>query len=93
VVAAIQLIVPNQLRGQMSALFLFCLNLGGLSLGPLMPAILNDYVFKNEKMIGVSLAITIGAAAMLTLVVFVATFRPYRTHYRMMHPAETVTTG
>jgi sugar phosphate permease len=92
VVAAIQLIVPNQLRGQMSALFLFCLNLGGLSLGPLMPAILSDYLFKNEKMIGLSLAITIGAAAILTLAVFVATFRPYRTHYRMMHSAEPVAT-
>jgi hypothetical protein len=51
---------------------------------------LNDYVFKNEKMIGLSLAITIGAAAILTLAVFVATFRPYRIHYRMMHSAESV---
>ena len=84
-VAAIQLIFPNQLRGQMSALFLFCLNLGGLTLGPLMPAVFNDYVFKNEKMIGPSLALTIGIAATLTLIVFLATFRPYRRHYRLMH--------
>jgi len=83
--AAIQLIFPNQVRGQVSALFLLILNLGGLSLGPLLPGVLNDYVFRNEKMIGPSLAITIGAASALMLVTFRAAFRPYRIDYEWMH--------
>jgi len=79
--AALQLIFPNQLRGQVSALFLFTLSLGGLSLGPLVPGLLTDYLFRNEKMIASSLAITIASAAILMWGLFLATYRPYREHY------------
>ncbi len=82
--AALQRIFPNQVRGQVSALFLFFLNLGGLSLGPLMPGLLNDRLFHDEKMIGASLAITIGGAAVLMLVAFRSTYNAYRTHDRLM---------
>jgi MFS family permease len=82
-VAALQLIFPNQLRGQVSALYLFILNLGGLTLGPLLPGVLNDYLFKNERMIGSSVAITIAGASVLMLILFAATLGPYRTHYRL----------
>jgi MFS family permease len=87
-VAALQMIFPNQVRGQISAFYLFCLNLGGLSLGPLMPGVLNDYVFHSEAAIGKSIAITIGTGAVLMLIVFASTQRPYRNHYRMLHPVE-----
>jgi MFS family permease len=83
--AAIQFIFPNQARGQVSALFLLILNLGGLSLGPLLPGLLNDYVFRNEKMIGASVAITIGVASALMLFTFRAAYRPYRIDYERMH--------
>jgi MFS family permease len=82
-VAALQRIFPNQVRGQVSALLLFMLNLGGLSLGPLLPGVFNDYLFHNGKMIGYSLALTIGMAALLMLLSAVATLRPYRTHYQV----------
>jgi MFS family permease len=84
--AAIQLIFPNQVRGQVSALFLLILSLGGPSLGPLLPGLLNDYVFRNEKMIGPSLAITISVASALMLIIFRAVCRPYRIDYERMHP-------
>jgi MFS family permease len=87
-VAALQMIFPNQVRGQVSAFYLFCLNLGGLSIGPLMPGVLNDYVFHSEAAIGTSLAITIGAGAVLMLIAFAATQRPYRNHYRLLHLAD-----
>jgi MFS family permease len=82
--AALQPIFPNQVRGQVSALFLFFLNLGGLGLGPLMPGFLNDHLFHDGQMIGSSLAITIGSAAVLMLVAFRATYRAYRTQYESM---------
>jgi MFS family permease len=82
--AALQRIFPNQVRGQVSALFLFFLNLGGLSLGPLLPGLLNDRLFHNEKMLGPSLAITIGAAAVLMLAAFRATYSSYRADDRLM---------
>jgi len=83
--AALQRIFPNQVRGQVSALFLFLLNLGGLSLGPLMPGLLNDRLFHSEKMLGASLAITIGSASILMLAAFRATYRAYRTDDRLLH--------
>jgi len=79
--AAVQLIFPNQVRGQVSALFLFILSLGGLSLGPLLPGLLNDYYFHDEKKIGASLALTIATASILMLLLFRATYRSYREHY------------
>ena len=85
--AALQRIFPNQVRGQVSALFLFLLNLGGLSLGPLMPGLLNDRLFHSEKMLGPSLALTIGGACVLMLLAFRATYRSYRTHEQMMQSA------
>jgi MFS family permease len=87
--AAVQLIFPNQVRGQVSALFLFILSLGGLSLGPLLPGLLNDYYFHSEKRIGASLAITMGAASILMLLICLATYRPYREHYRDAQSLQT----
>jgi MFS family permease len=87
-VGALQLIFPNQLRGQVSALFLFFLNLGGQTMGNLLPGLLNDRLFHNESMVGASLAITIGGASVLMLLVFWMTLRPYHLHYQMTGKAE-----
>jgi MFS family permease len=87
-VAALQIIFPNQVRGQVAAVFLFFLNLGGLTMGPLLPGLFNDRLFYNENMIGVSLSLTIGGASILMLLVFLATLRPYRRHYQMMVDAQ-----
>lgn len=83
-VAALQLIFPNQVRGQVAAMFLFFLNLGGLTMGPYLPGLLNDYYFHNEQMLGRSLALTVGGASILMFFVFLITVRPYRKHYAMM---------
>jgi MFS family permease len=83
--AALQAIVPNQVRAQVGALFLFILNLGGLTLGPLLPGVFADYVFRDPKMIGTGLAITLASSGALLFVIISATRRPYRYHYRQMH--------
>jgi sugar phosphate permease len=82
--AALQRIFPNQVRGVVSALYLFILNIGGQSLGPLLPGVFNDYLFHDGKKIGVSLAMTMGGAAVLMLITLVACYRHYRAHYQMM---------
>jgi len=56
--AALQIITPNQMRGQITALFLFVFNVIGFGLGPLLVALFTDYVFKAESQIGYSLALT-----------------------------------
>jgi hypothetical protein len=83
--AALQAIVPNQVRAQVGGLFLFILNLGGLTLGPLLPTVFADYVFRDPKMIGTGLAITLASSSALLFVIISATRHPYRDHYRQMH--------
>jgi MFS family permease len=85
--AALQHIFPNQVRGQVSALYLFLLNLGGGSLGPLLPGVFNDYLFHNPNMVGYSLAITITIGAIGMLIASLLTFGSYRNHYEMMQAA------
>ncbi|MGD0131811.1 MAG: MFS transporter [Bryobacteraceae bacterium] len=82
--AALQRIFPNQVRGVVSALYLFVLNIGGLTLGPLLPGVFNDYLFHNGKMIGYSLSITMGGAAVLMLLTLLAAYSHYRRHYQLM---------
>ena len=83
-VAALQVIFPNQVRGQVGALFLFVLNVGGLSMGPVLPGFLDDHVFHDPKMIGYSLSITIAFAAVMMAILLGSTRRHYREHYRML---------
>ncbi len=51
--AAIQEMMPNNLRGQASAIYLFVVNLIGLAVGPLVLALLTDYLF-TEASFGLS---------------------------------------
>jgi hypothetical protein len=67
-----------------SALYLFILNLGGLSLGPLLPGIFTDYLFRDPKMVGASYALTLAISGSIMLAIYLATLRPYRAHYQLM---------
>lgn len=89
-VAALQRIFPNQVRGQVSAFFLFVLNLGGYPLGTMTPGVLNNYFFHDEKMLGPSLAITISIGAVLMLILFAVTVRPYRRHFQLMVESDRI---
>jgi MFS family permease len=82
--AALQLIFPNQLRGQVAALLAFTISLGGQTIGPFLPAFLNDRWFRDGNMVGWSLAITVVLASAVSAVFFRMTYQPYRTHYEWM---------
>jgi MFS family permease len=53
--AAIQEMMPNPLRAQASAVYLFVVNLIGLGLGPTVVALFTDYVFAEEQAVRYSL--------------------------------------
>lgn len=85
--AATQMILPNQVRGQGVAAILFVANFGGLTLGPLLPGLLNDRVFDSEAALGMSLSLTL-ACATLAAAGFFAWARPsYRRHHAQINPA------
>jgi MFS family permease len=83
--ASIQMIFPNEVRGAVSAIMLFVLNLGGLTLGTLLPGLLDDRLFHDEQMLGASIAITAGLAALIGALVALLTFAPYRRDFATMH--------
>jgi MFS family permease len=84
--AALQLIVPNQVRGQASAVLIFSINVFGLILGPWAVGALNDAL--GPQQVGYSLAIIVGLASAASATLFRVTYKPYRAHYQMMHGAE-----
>lgn len=66
--AALQSIVPNEMRGQVTALFLFFFTMIGLALAPTVVAALTDYVFGAPSMLRYSIAVlhlALGPAAVL----------------------------
>jgi MFS family permease len=49
--AALQLSTPNQMRGQINALYLFTIAAVGGGLGPLIVALLTDFVAQSEDLL------------------------------------------
>jgi MFS family permease len=60
--AAIQQIMPNEMRGQASAIYLFVINLIGLGIGPTAIALVTDKVFHDDNAINYSILIVNTAA-------------------------------
>ncbi|MCX7061486.1 MAG: MFS transporter [Gammaproteobacteria bacterium] len=76
--AAIQDIMPNALRSQASALYLFVVNLIGLGLGPTAVALCTDYLFGDDLAVRYSLALAL-PTALAVASLLLATGLP---HYR-----------
>ncbi|RMB12392.1 MFS transporter [Eilatimonas milleporae] len=61
--AAIQIAAPPALRAQMSAVYLFCLNLVGIGVGATLVGVLTDYVFADPAALPWSMAVTAAISA------------------------------
>jgi MFS family permease len=55
---SLQIMTPNEMRGQAMAVYLFVANLIGLGLGPTVVAAITDYGFGDDGAVGKSLAVT-----------------------------------
>jgi MFS family permease len=62
--AAIQQLMPNQMRGQAGALFLLIINIMGGGSGPLIVSSMTDFVFQNDAALRYSMSVV--AAISLT---------------------------
>jgi MFS family permease len=56
--AAIQEIVPNRLRGRITALYYVAMGLSSMTLGPLVIGVMNDHVFTGAGSVGKSMSLT-----------------------------------
>jgi MFS family permease len=78
ITAAVQEIMPNQVRALASSIFLFILNLIGISLGPTSVALFTDYLFKDESAIRYSLVLLYLIGGLCLLVLTYLALKPYR---------------
>ncbi|AWM95233.1 MFS transporter [Pseudomonas sp. 31-12] len=76
--AAMQILPPNQMRAQISALFLLISNLIGLGLGTTLVALLTDRLFQNPAMVGSSISLLNAFAVALTLLLLIKGCRHFR---------------
>lgn len=77
-VTALQVMTPPALRAQVSALFLLSMNLLALGAGPLLTALLTDYVFGSDLRVGDSLAVVCTLAALAGAALLYSGLRPFR---------------
>ena len=80
--AAIVAIVPNQMRGQTAAIYLFIVNLVGLGLGPTAVALVTDYVFANDAALRWSILLVGTVANLAAIALLAAGLKPYRETLR-----------
>jgi MFS family permease len=76
--AAIQEIMPNSMRGQASALYLFVITLIGLGLGPTAVALVTDYGFGDDNALRYSLLIVTTIAVSASVLLLWRGLHPYR---------------
>jgi hypothetical protein len=75
--AALQIITPNQMRGQVSAMYMFIFNIVGYGLGPTAVALFTDYVFRAESALRYSLTAVSAIMAPLAVLVVWYGLKPY----------------
>jgi MFS family permease len=76
--AALQQVAPNEMRAQVSAIYLFVINLIGLGAGPTAIALLTDRVFHDDNMLRYSLSIACTGAFLLSALLWWLGLKPYR---------------
>jgi MFS family permease len=75
--AAVQQMMPNPMRGQAGAIYLFVVNLIGLGIGPTAVALTTDYVFRNDHALNYSLLIVTTIAHVLASILLWLSLKPF----------------
>ncbi len=80
--AALQMITPNRMRAQVSAIYLLTLNLLGIGLSATAIALVTDFVLGDPQRIGSSMAIVGGIAAPFGALLLYRGLRPFSERVR-----------
>jgi MFS family permease len=82
--AALNFITPNQLRGQVIAIYLFVLNLVGLGAGPTIVAVITDYGFGDTAALRYSLSAFAVVMCTAAIVIIASGLGEYRERAEIM---------
>ncbi len=75
--AALQIVTPNEMRGQVTALFLFIFNVFGTGLAPLVIGLVTNYIIGSEALVRYSIALTAAVMGPLALIILWLGLKPY----------------
>ena len=78
--AALQEITPNQMRGQVAAIYILGINLAGIGIGPTIIALVSR-ALGGDAMLGPAIATVTAVCAPLALLVLSRAAKPYRTAF------------
>jgi MFS family permease len=76
--AALQIVSPNEMRGQVSAMFLLVSNGLGLGLGPTLVGALTDFAFHGDARLGASISVLFAVFAPAAALVLFLGLKPMR---------------
>jgi MFS family permease len=76
--AAIQQMMPNTMRAQATAFYLFVINLVGIGLGPTIVAALTEDVFRDKQAVHLSLLVVGAVSYTLAIFLLAVGLKPYR---------------
>lgn len=75
--SAMQVVTPNELRGQVNALYMFTVSVLGQGLGPLVVALMTDHLFKSEGDLRYAMVTAVAVAGPIALVLIWRAVKPY----------------
>lgn len=76
--AALQIVTPNEMRGQIGAMFLLVMNGIGLGLGPTVVGAITDFLFHDEARLGSSIALLFGIGGPAAAILLMLGTKPMR---------------
>jgi MFS family permease len=76
--AGLQLMTPPAMRAQMSAVYLFVVNLTGIGFGGTATALVTDFVFRDDMMLHWSIATIALVGGILSIVLLTFAQKPFR---------------
>ena len=76
--SALQAITPNEMRGQVIAVFNLTVSIIGIGMGPFLVAVATDYLFRDPLALGSSLALISAVAGSLAIAVLLIGRKAYQ---------------
>ncbi len=85
--AALQLMAPNRMRAQVTALFFLFMNLFGITGGATLVALFTDYLFQDEKAVGFSMAMVACGSALIAVLLMARGLKSFRATIEKLQEA------
>ena len=83
---AMQMLAPNQIRAQISAVFLLIRNLVAVGIGTTLVALMTDKIFGNPLMVGMSLSIVGACSCVMAFILLKKGCKAFSVSMQQEHP-------